>query len=317
MKVSGTVLDIRIVYGEMNSVAADCIICPLDKDFLVPDSSCNSLVDRIGIERIYESYSLKQTKAKVSVSVLKIPDPQIADRMLFFPVFFEEIKMMKLLPILNRMREYESIAIPLVVKPEDLSAEAWPLRHFLRVLFSDHPHFPKKIKQIVLVTCDNAVFEYGKRLINEYEELRRQRGNEKALQQKESMLRKSIDRRKLIDCIILLLNINKAKWSMGREVEEEARNFGYPNYMCALGDVFGLMDIDSDYSEHAAEIRKLALKPNQLSLLQIQAYLTWLRRGEYFCGGMLKDDVEKGILLSVLFRLYELLDSEQYWVNWI
>lgn len=310
-------LDVQIVQGEMDSVEADCLICPLDKDFHVVDSSCISLFNRISFECIYDSYSLKQTKSNVSVYVLKIPDPQKSDKIIYFPLFFEDIHIMKFVPFLNRIKECKSIAIPLAISPDDLSrGNRSLLRHFLQVLFSES-RFPGVLRQITLVTCDEVIFDAGKKLINEFEDIRKKREEERVLQEKEYMLRKGINRCKLNDCIMLLLNTNKIEWTPGRILEDGVRTFAYPNYPHELFEIFHLMDVDSNYPEHVAEIRKLGIKPNQLTLLQIQTYLTYLQRGERFCNGMIADDVNKGILLSVLFRLYELLYSEQYWERWI
>lgn len=297
-------LDIKLVYGSIDSVNAEHIICPLDRAFHVLDSACELLVTRVEKNHIFES-SLHE-KRDSGVTVIRMEDPVITDRILYFPVFWGSSGYMIVPSCLNLSKTCESIALPLCVLSTDHSEIDRRLKRIFSVLFSDHPLGAGKLKQVTLVTTDRYIFETAQVLLQAFEDQRKKREAEKLLCQKEYALRRSIDRQKLKDCIIFLLNCDKITHSSH-----------VPDYPNALFDVFQLMDVDSNYGEHVSEIQKHGMKPNELSALQIQSYLTYLNRGVHWDLHMLAEHANNGVLLRVLFRLYELVCTESTHENWI
>ena len=290
-------IDIRLICDELDSVEADYVICPLNKEFQAIDASCNSLVDRIGTSNIFEKSSYK--KKDSGITIIRMNDPENISRNLCFPAFGGDVRSEACIIVgLNASKACGDVALPLTALSEEPLEIACRLKRIFKILFSDHPPGSSRLNQVILTTTDRRIFETGQVLLREFEDLRLKRENEKILWQREYALRRSIDKQKLKDCIVSVLNLDYISLN------------GYPHYPDSLFRVFKLMELDSDYGEHVSQIRQLGLKPNELSALQIQSYLTYLSRGVHWDLHMLAEDVNSGMLLRVLFRLYELICTD-------
>lgn len=290
-------LDIKLIYDDIDSAEVDCIICPLNKDFQVLDISCDSLVTRIGNSNIFQKSLYKEKDS--GVTIIRFDDPEHKGRSLCFPVFWGNVSSEAcIIEGLNSSKACGDVALPLAILSEEPLEIAARLKRIFKILYSDHPPGSSRLKQVVLSTSDRHIFESGQTLLREFQDLRMKREAEKELWRREYALRRSIDRQKLKDCIISVLNMDYISLS------------GYPHYPDSLFCIFKLMEFDSEYGEHVSEIKQLGLKPNELSALQIQSYLTYLSRGVHWNLHMLAEDVNSGVLLRVLFRLYELVCSD-------
>lgn len=290
-------LDIRLIYDEIDSVDANYVICPLNKEFHAIDASCNSLVARIGTSKIFEKSSYKEKDS--GTTIIRMDDPENISRNLCFPVFWGKVSCEACIIVgLNASKSCGDVALPLTTLSEEPLEIACRLKRIFKILFSDHPPGSRRLNQVILTTSDRRIFETGQVLLREFEDLRMKRESEKILWRREYALRRSIDKQKLEDCIISVLKLDYISLN------------GYPDYPESLFNVFKLMEFDSDYGEHVSEIKQLGLKPNELSALQIQSYLTYLSRGVHWDLHMLAEDVNSGILLRVLFRLYELVYTD-------
>lgn len=114
----------------------------------------------------------------------------------------------------------------------------------------------------------------------------------------EQALMDSIDREKLRECIELLCRIRVIEW---------------PKYPPEIFEVFHIMEPDYRYHANVREILERQLLPTGLSLVQIQTCLTWIRRGERLCDGLIAEKVNDGTLLKLLCRLEDLLLKQYRW----
>lgn len=124
-------------------------------------------------------------------------------------------------------------------------------------------------------------------------------------------LMEQLDRKKLAESIELLCGVREIPWEPMKKTDESgAWQLGYPRYPEGIFEIFQLMESDVRYRPNMDKIRMQKLHISELSLSQIQTYLTYLERGERFCDGVIAEAVEDGRLLKLLLRLQDLVDPD-------
>ena len=128
------------------------------------------------------------------------------------------------------------------------------------------------------------------------------------LSAEDTLLMEHIDRKLLTESIELLCRVRKIPWEPMKETEDGVWQVGYPLYPDGLFDIFQMMETDRQYRRNMDKIRKQKLRFSEMSLSQIQTYLTYLCRGERFSEGVVAEAVEDGRLLKLLLRIQELVN---------
>lgn len=111
-------------------------------------------------------------------------------------------------------------------------------------------------------------------------------------------------------------NGSEADWKILKSLDLEllAENIDdfctiYPEGMNLLPLLESIGGWDYEYDKHIKEIVQKNLSPTDLTLAQIQSYLTYIIRGERFCDGHIREFVENRALLKLCLRLDDLAQT--------
>lgn len=132
------------------------------------------------------------------------------------------------------------------------------------------------------------------------------------LSPEDAQLLEQLDRKKLAESIELLRRVRKIPWEPMKGTESGVWQVGYPRYPEGIFDIFQLMESDPQYRRNMDKIRMQKLRISELSLSQIQTYLTFLHRGERFCDGTIAEAVNDGRLLTLLLRIQNLVNPHPW-----
>lgn len=309
--------DIQIINADILQLHVDSIVCPIHSD-LTPAFPVG--------ERIWETAGYEQM---LQACQHYIDNPYAAgtrtsDTLLgSVSVWNIRLKKNENMPYRNwyiralgTTRKEASTAVPVLVPPEwkdgiELGS-MW--RKIFRLLIQAEPAWTSCLpdRRIFFVTENELVCQIGRLILHEELDARQKKLSEKAMrneqQKSEYLLAKSIDREKLAEYILQLYEIRQIQWVPPKQLEDGVWQFGYPVYPKELFPILHLMEPDYQYSDHIKQMKKQKLRFSELSLSQIQTYLTYLHRGERFCDGLIAEAVNHGTLLKLLLRIHDLIN---------
>lgn len=309
--------DIQIINADIIQMDVDCIVCPIHED-LTPAFP-------IG-QRIWEAAGYEQCKRSCQHFVEKpyAAGARASDTLLDAAfVWNVRLKNEEEVPDghwylhgLGLTRKVSSVSIPVWMPPEWKDGveigRLW--RSIIQLLFKAEQVWASCLPDrcIFFVAEDEVVCQIGRLVLQEELDARQEKLSEEVLlkekQKAEYLLAETIDREKLTEYIILLYQIREIQWQPPKQLENGVWQLGYPVYPKEIFPILHLMEPDYQYRDHLTQIRKQRLRFSELSLSQIQTYLTYLHRGERFCDGLIAEAVKHGTLLKLLLRIHDLIN---------
>lgn len=307
--------DIQIINADITQLDVDSIVCPIHSN-LTPAFPVG--------ERIWETAGHEQMRQACQRFTVK-PSPAAVRTSITASGFRGNIQYVwnakwREKPAtewyvrgISLTRKDPSVAIPVLIPWEQQDGiqigTLW--RKILQRIFQIEPHMPNN-RRIFLVAENELVCQIGQLVLHEELAAREKKLSEKALlneqQKAEYLLAKSIDREKLAEYILQLYEIREIQWVPPKQMEDGVWQFGYPVYPKGIFPILHLMEPDYQYSDHLKQMKKQKLRFSELSLSQIQTYLTYLHRGERFCDGLIAEAVNHGTLLKLLLRIHDLIN---------
>lgn len=291
-------LDLEIVNEDITKLDVDCIIAPVGPDWLPVYEVGASIYEAAGYEELREA--CLNHKGYVCMT----PGFQLNAKNILHVKIEEEqnyapgIRWYML--GISASRAEKTVALPFLTTASEAGQirEMW--RAVLQKFYVWGSHFQKE-KHIFFTVQDEAILQMGQEVLHEIQEEWERKLAEQALMD-------NVNRVKLAECIEMLCRIRKIEWSSAKQMESGAWQPPYPQYPKEIFDVFRLMEPDYQYRDHLTQMKKQKLRFSELSLSQIQTYLTYLHRGERFCDGLIAEAVNHGTLLKLLLRIHDLIN---------
>lgn len=307
--------DIQIVHADILQLGTDNIVCPIYED-LTPASPVGQRIwDAAGQEQMQRSCQYFFDKPYASAA-------QASDTLLeTTTVWSVRLKKQEEMPhhhwyiraVFATCKE-ASVAIPVPVDCRDGIEIGAIWRRIFRILIQAERGWTSYVsdRRILLVTENELACQIGRLILQEELDARQKKLSENDLrneqQKAEYLLAKTIDREKLAEGIIQLQKIGQIQWVAPKQLEDGVWQFGYPVYPKELFLILHLMEPDYQYPDHLKQMKKQKLRFSDLSLSQIQTYLTYLHRGERFCDGLIAEAVNHGTLMKLLLRIHDLIN---------
>jgi len=300
-------IDIQIIQADITTIDADCIVVPVGPDWMPVYEAGKAIYNAAGSEELEKAYQRARSSGE-RIMGTRTPGFQLKAKSILHVVTPEmwttrKIKNWYCAGLVMSRKEH-SVAFPLLETGMEVGTVWQTVLKAILEWGESHP-FENEI-HVLFAVRDKADCQVGLKALQECMQLLERKRAEQALMD-------SIDREKLRECIELLCRIRRIEWEPMRKIEEGRWLLGYPQYPPDIFEVFHIMEPDYRYNANVREILNRRLLPTELSLAQIQSCLTWIHRGERFCGGIIAEKVNDGTLLKLLFRLEDLLLKQYRW----
>ena len=258
---------IQIVHADILQLDTDNIVCPIYED-LTPASPVGQRIwDAAGQEQMQRScqYFIDKPCAQAA---------QASDTLLGKTVVWSiRLKKQEEMPAerwyINAAFatcKEASVTIPVPVDCRDGIEIGAIWRRIFRILIQAERGWTSYVpdRQILLVTENELACQIGRLVLQEELDARQKKLSEKDLlneqQKAESLLAKTIDRKKLAEAIIQLQKIGQIQWVAPKQLEDGVWQFGYPVYPKELFPILHLMEPDYQYPDHMKQMKKQKLR---------------------------------------------------------
>ena len=309
--------ELQIINADINKLDVNCIVCPINEDWAPVEPIGARIWNAAGAAQLQRS--LLEQAPKSYTQGIKTPGFLLKAGTVW------NIKLEGARPgntdchwyirSLLASRQESRTAIPVLSDQTDgvQAGKLW--RSLFQTAFKLEAGWARKVpdRSIFFVTENELVCQIGRLVLQEELAARQEKISEKASRKEQSkaefLLAKTVDRKQLGECIEMLCRIRKIERVVSPHMDDGSGSFSYPVYPQELFSVFQLMEPDHEWETHIRDIKIRGLRITELSIFQIQTYLTWYHHAckERYGNDLLADAVDNGTMLKLLLRLHDLI----------